>query len=277
MTFPFLRMLAAACAIALSMTASPARAEDADRSWAVLREAEAAHDEGIKLRGSDPAASLAAFRRSVQAWERLRAAGAENGPMEFNLGNAYLETGDVGRAIAAYRRAERFMPGNADLERNLAQARGMAAEGFGGSGTVLVDSVARWWHLVPRGTRVAAGWTCWWLFWVLLAARMLHRVDAGHVRTTWRAALWSTAAGWALLGGSVVADEALARLRPVAVVIAPDVVLRKGNGEGYDRAIVETLGPGVEAQLLERRPGWLRLGLSDGRGGWVRDEQVEVP
>lgn len=277
MTNRVLRMLAAACALALAGMAAPARAEDADRSWVVLREAEAAHDEGIRLRGSDPAASLAAFRRSAQAWERLRAAGAENGPLEFNLGNAYLETGDVGRAIAAYRRAERFMPGNADLERNLAQARSMAAEGFGASGTVLVDSVARWWHLVPRGTRVAAGWTCWWLFWVLLAAHAMRRADAAGTRTTWRVALWSTAAGCVLLGGSVVADEALARLRPVAVVVEPDVVLRKGNGEGYERAIVETLGPGIEARILERRPGWLRLGLSDGRGGWVREQQVEVP
>lgn len=277
MTTRFLRILAAACALALAGIAAPARADDADRSWVVLREAEAAHDEGIRLRGSDPAASLAAFRRSVQAWERLRSAGAENGPLEFNLGNSYLETGDVGRAIAAYRRAERFMPGNADLERNLAQARGMAAEGFGGSGAVLVDSVARWWHLVPRATRVAAGWTCWWLFWVLVAAHALRQADVGRTRATWRAALGATAAGWVLLGGSVVADEVLARMRPVAVVIEPEVVLRKGNGEGYERAIVETLGPGIEAQLLERRPGWLRLGLPDGRGGWVREQQVEVP
>lgn len=278
MTWALLRCTALIACLLGAVAAAPAHATDADRSWMVLREAEKAHDEGMQLRASDPAASLAAFRRSVAAWERLRAAGAENGPLEFNLGNAYMETGDIGRAIAAYLRAERFMPGNADLGRNLAQARSMAAGSFGGGpSTLLVDSVARWWHLVPRGVRVVTGWTCWWLFWGIVAARAL-RVPAGRrLRSSLRAATWCTAAGWLLMGGSAIADEALARARPVAVVLEPDVVLRKGNGEGYERAIVETLGPGVEAGLLERRAGWVRLGLADGRSGWVRDTQVEVP
>lgn len=273
----FLRCAALAACLLGAAAARTAHATDADRSWVVLREAEKAHDEGVQLRASDPAASLAAFRRAVAAWERLRAAGAENGPLEFNLGNAYLEAGDTGRAIAAYLRAERFMPGNADLERNLAHARSMAASSVGSGSTLLVDSVARWWHLLPRGARVAIGWSCWWAFWGLVALRAVRAPAGGHARAAMRAATWCTAAGWALLGGSALADEALARARPVAVVTEAEVVLRKGNGEGYERAIVETLGPGVEARLLEQRAGWVRLGLPDGRSGWVRDSQVEVP
>ena len=269
-------LVLAACLLA-AKSASSAPATDADRSWVVLKEAEQAHDEGIRLRATDPAASLAAFRRSAQAWERLRAAGAENGPLEFNLGNAYIEAGDTGRAIAAYLRAERFMPGNGDLERNLAHARSLAAGSVGGGpSTLLVDSVARWWHLVPRGVRTGIGWPAWWLFWGIVAFRAL-RPAAGRARTVLRAATWVAAAGWVILGGSVIADELLARARPVAVVVEPDVVVRKGNGEGYERAIVETLSPGVEARLLERRPAWVRLGLADGRSGWVRDSQVELP
>lgn len=273
-----LRCAAIAACMLGAVAPRAANATDADRSWVVLREAEQAHDEGVRLRASDPAGSVEAFRRAVAAWERLRTAGAENGPLEFNLGNAYLESGDTGRAIAAYLRAERFIPGNADLERNLAHARSMAVSSVGGGGsTLLVDSVARWWHLVPRGARVAIGWSCWWAFWGLVALRTVRSPAGRHARTALRAATWCTAAGWALLGGSAIADAALARARPVAVVTDAEVVLRKGNGDGYERAIVETLGPGVEAHLLERRAGWVRLGLPDGRSGWVRDSQVEVP
>lgn len=271
------RCVALAACLLAAASASSAVAENADRSWVVLKEAETAHDEGMQLRSTDPAASLAAFRRCVQAWERLRSAGAANGPLEFNLGNAYLEAGDTGRAIAAYLRAERFMPGNGDLERNLAHARTLAAGSVGsGSSTLLVDSVAQWWHIVPRGARTTTGWTCWWLFWGIVTVRAL-RPATGAAGRVLRAATWASAVGWAVLGGSVVADEALARARPVAVVVEPEAVLRKGNGEGYERAIVEALGPGVEARLLERRPGWVRLGLPDGRSGWVRDSQVEIP
>lgn len=273
-----LRLAAQVAGVLLAFASTSARASDTDRSWVVLKEAQAAHDEGVALRRTDPAASLAAFRRCVAAWERLRAAGAENGALEFNLGNAYLETGDLGRAITAYLRAERFMPGNADLDRNLAHARSLAAaNSVGGASTLLVDSVARWWHLVPLGARTAIGWTCWVGFWALVALRVLRRDDRRPVPAPWRIATWLALVGWVAFGGSVVADELRWRTRPAAVVVDADVVLRKGNGEGYEPAIVEALGPGAEARLLEARPGWLRIGLPDGRTGWVREAQVTVP
>lgn len=239
------------------------------------REAQAAYERGMSARRTDPAASVAAFRESARLWESVRAEGAENGPLEFNLGNAYLESGDVGRAIASYLRAERFMPGDADLAQNLAHARSTVSSSFGRSGgTILVDSVTRWWHLVPRGSRVALGWACWVAFWIAVAA-WLAKPAGALGRLPWRSATAAFAAGWVVFGGSVVADELLQAWRPRAVLVEPGVTLRKGNGDGYAEAFVETLGAGVECTVLEERPGWLRVELPDGRSGWLRDSQVD--
>jgi hypothetical protein len=221
---------------------------------------------------------MQAFRDAAREWEWARQAGAENGALEFNLGNAYLESGDLGRAIAAYLRAERFMPGNADLAHNLAQARGMVSSSFDRGGTtMLVDSVARWWHLVPRGTRTALAWSCWLAFWGIVAARALAgaRPTHGAAGAAWRTAFWAMLGGWVLFGGTLLADAALAATRPRAVLLEAGTTLRKGNGDGFEPAFVETLGPGVECTVLEERPGWLRLELPDGRSGWVRSNQAE--
>ena len=41
-----------------------------------------------------------------------------NGALLYNLGNARLQAGDVGKAIVSYRRAERLIPGDERLELN---------------------------------------------------------------------------------------------------------------------------------------------------------------
>ena len=239
------------------------------------REAQAAYERGVAARRTDPAASLAAFRESVRLWASVRADGAENGPLEFNLGNAYLESGDVGRAIASYLRAERFIPGDADLAGNLAHARSTVSSSFGRSGgTVLVDSVTRWWHLVPRQPRLVLGWSCWIAFWIVATAWLVKPAPALR-RLPWRSAIVALAAGWVVFGGSIVADEALRAWHPRAVLVEPAVTLRKGNGDGYAEAFEETLGAGVECTVLEERPGWLRVELPDGRSGWVKAAQAE--
>jgi hypothetical protein len=268
-----LRVLATACVAACAAFSPAAHAEDADRSPAAAQAAQSAYERGIELRRTDSAASLQAFRDSAERWERIRAAGAENGPLEFNLGNAWMESGDVGRAIAAYLRAERFMPGDADLAHNLAHARASVTSSFDRSGgTVLVDSVAGWWHLLPRSFRTGAAWTAWIGFWLALAATAMRPALRTHA--AWRAMLGTLLAGWAVFGGTVIADEALAAARPRAVLVEHGIVLRKGNGDGFEPAFVETLGPGVECLVTERRPGWIRVQLPDGRSGWLRASQA---
>jgi multidrug efflux pump subunit AcrA (membrane-fusion protein) len=269
----------AAAALALLVPAAASRAADADLTLWRLERAQAAHDRGVELRKSDPAASLEAFREAAREWDRARRAGAENGPLEFNLGNAWLEAGDLGQAIAAYRRAERFLPGNADLAHNLALARSRVTDSVGGGTTVLVDAVASGWHVVPAHLRANLGIACWAGFWAIVAARALVRPrPQPDVRTALlRAATVATGAGAFVLGGTAIADALIRDARPPAVLLETGTVLRKGNGDGFEPAFVETLGPGVECTVVEARPGWVRLALPDGRTGWVRDSQVVLP
>ncbi|MCA9263793.1 MAG: hypothetical protein KDA60_08075, partial [Planctomycetales bacterium] len=59
----------------------------------------------------------------AQEYERLVGEAGESGGLYYNMGNAYLQSGDVGRAIAAYRKAQRYWPRNQSLAGNLAIAQ----------------------------------------------------------------------------------------------------------------------------------------------------------
>jgi SH3-like domain-containing protein len=79
-----------------------------------------------------------------------------------------------------------------------------------------------------------------------------------------------------LLLGSLLAGEAGARSRRDGVVLAGEVVARKGDGTAYQSSFVDPLHAGTEFRLLEVRAGWYRIRLSDGRTAWIPSEAAEL-
>ena len=52
--------------------------------------------------------------------------GVRDGALFYNLGNAYYQQGDLGRAIVSYEQAAQLTPRDTDVRQNLAQARSQA-------------------------------------------------------------------------------------------------------------------------------------------------------
>ena len=75
------------------------------------------------------AAKLTAAKNNLEAAQLLQAAalqyetilagGFRNGQVYYNLGNVYYRQGKLGKSILNYRRAQRLMPRNADVDANL--------------------------------------------------------------------------------------------------------------------------------------------------------------
>ena len=60
------------------------------------------------------------------------------------------------------------------------------------------------------------------------------------------------------------------------VAVQNDIVVRKGNGEGYDPQFKESLYEGVEFIVIDERPGWYKIELPDGNSGWIRENQADI-
>ena len=76
----------------------------------------------------------------------------------------------------------------------------------------------------------------------------------------------------ALLLANITADEIRERnldAQPLVVIARDDVLLRKGNGEGYPRRYDFPVNRGVEARVLFERGDWMQIELSGGETGWV--------
>lgn len=224
-----------------------------------------------QLKSDRPAADRL-LDQSIDLYRRIIDAGLVNGRLDYNIGNAYMLKGDVGRAILHYRRAERLIGGRADLASNLAYARQRVATRVESSPVGALRRTLLFWHddLSPR-----ARWTAFIAafggFWAVALARLLALV---RFRTRWLLASLAFVAG--ALAASLAATHAERGARSEAVVVADRVTGRKGPDEnGYEPSFKEPLSAGVEVRIVEERPGWLLVRLRDGRETWLPAASVD--
>lgn len=228
-------------------------------------------DRGSALLKNAPDEALAAFRQARDKFESVVDAGIDNGPLYYNLGNTHVRLGEIGEAIADYRRAERLIPNDQQLKANLRFARSLMRDRIEPSGKrTFLRTVFFWHYSWPLRVRRTAAMIFYGSFWLLLAVRALWpRLNAGY-------SVLVCLVLWVLLGASV-AIHLRTQSRPTeGVLVTNDVVVRKGNGEGYDPQFRQPLHEGVEFRVIEQRDGWLRIELADGNQGWVRSREVEL-
>lgn len=252
-------------AATLAFLAVPAFAMARKEAEETFRQANALFRQASDLAQKDPGAARELFASAAMHFERLTGdGGIRNGRLYYNLGNTYFRMGDLGRSILNYRRAQLLIPGDPELLRNLEYARSRRPDRIPSpEPRLLLDALFFWHYDLPlawkRGLFLASSSAFWLVACLFLVTR--------RPSLKWSMAVTGTLG--VLLLGSLAVDQASLWRDRSGVVLAPEVVARKGDGETYQPSFQEPLHAGTEFELLERRPGWWEVRLADGRECWL--------
>ena len=264
------------CAIT-TMSSRALCATDAQDTVATeLQAAQTAYDQGVESARTDPAAAQKYFAQAANGFDKVVKSGVTNGKLLYNLGNAQVQAKQIGSGIGSYLQAQRIMPGDSQLQSNLAHARSLVKDRFDSGGGILMEDVSDWWHLISFNSRLTLAGMFWIAAWSI-SAFLLHQPTAARhetARVLVRRAAWGLAMCGVILGATVVSDITAAQLWPQGVTTSDGVIVRKGNGDGFDPQFAEPLSQGVEFRVLQRRPGWLLIRLGDGKSGWISATQA---
>jgi hypothetical protein len=218
------------------------------------------------------ATNAAMYAEAAQQFEYLvQEEGIRNGQLFYTLGNSWFMANDMGRAILNYRRAKQYLPGNADVQHNLASALELRTDLIPPKEPNPLVAKLLGWHL--NSSTTLRWWLfafCWLLFWS--ACFWTSRTTKKEARIT--AAVTGVLS--AILLASLLADTIMTRRAHPGVIVSKEVLARKGDGNMYAPAFLEPLHSGSEFRLLEERTDWWHIQLADGQSCWIPASSAET-
>ena len=203
------------------------------------------------------------FAEAATTYGMLAQSGQASGALYFNWGNALFKSGQIGRAIAAYRQAESLSPRDPDVRANLQFARNQRQ-----GPTLSPRKSDQWLRKLTLNEWATLAALAIWLFFGALAFLQLRpaspRTPKGFLGILGAAAL--------LLCGCAVAALYDSRAEPEAIVVANDAIVR--NGPLDESANAFTVHDGAELAVMDRKDDWLQVEAGGGRQGWIKKDQV---
>jgi tetratricopeptide (TPR) repeat protein len=204
------------------------------------------------------------FGEAAAAYETLLTNGVRSPSVYYNLGNACYKAGQMGRAVAAFRRAEELSPRDASLRANLQFVR----KRVNGEDKSPVPMWRSWLTLLTLNEGAALAAAGFWAWCMLLALR------------EWKPALRKRlarpilAAGLltALFAGCLGASAYLRYGDVSAVVIVKEAMVRFGPLEEAQTRY--QLPDGAEVSVCDTKDNWLQVRDMSKREGWLKRDQV---
>jgi tetratricopeptide (TPR) repeat protein len=202
------------------------------------------------------------FLRAASLYEQILDEGIENGAVLYNLGNAYMQADERGRAIAAYRKAKRYLPRDPFLDANLDYALGDRVPNEGRQS--ILDHVLFWkdWLSYPEKYSLFTGAAGLCLLLALIALY-------SPKPRMWKRILSAVLVISVFLGFAAGYDTYRFAIKKHGVIIVDDVIARKGNSETYEPSFTDTLAEGKEFEILDERSGWYLVRIPEGPEGWI--------
>jgi tetratricopeptide (TPR) repeat protein len=205
------------------------------------------------------------FTEAASAYEKILETSHASPAIYFNLGNTFFKSGPMGRAIAAYRQAEKISPRDPDLRANLQFARNQVQgptlrPGRWERGLVTL-SLNEW-------TWLSAGAV--WLTFALLTARQVRPALARPLKN------WTLASAViaGILIGCLATALASTSMAKTAIITVTEAAVRSGPFDESPNAF--TARDGAELRVLDQKGDWLQVTDGTRRLGWVKSGSVLV-
>lgn len=213
------------------------------------------------------ATTPADYQRAATAYQEILDDGFRSGVILFNQGNAWMQAGRRGRAIAAYRQAKRLLPRDPYLDANLRLAVGNDAA----TTTNVLDYVFFWQQSATTQEMSFAAT----LFLVLamlasICVQLKYRPASARIVAIVSFCLLT------LIAGSLLRDWWQNDAVRHGIVVATEVTARKGASNDHPASFNQALAEGTEFTVEGERDGWLLVRVGEKGEGWIPQRDCVV-
>jgi len=203
---------------------------------------------------------------AINGYLRLIDSGYVNGHLYYNLGNAYFRSGQLGRAILNYKRAQLLIPRDADLNFNLRYALDQTKDAISPAQNLLKQAFF-WLDGITLRELMWAVALLNIMFWGILVLRLF-------VRYEWTYYVFIVLLIFWLVGGASLGVKWYQlKTDPRAVILTGEVDVLAGP-ESKDTVLFK-LHEGTTIYRERTEDGWALIRLSENKRGWLKSTAIE--
>lgn len=220
------------------------------------------------LSEANKAYDAGSYQEAVKNYEDLVRQGyTDNGPLYYNLGNAYFRSGEKGKAMAAYLAARSLIPRDPDLKANLKFVHEQTVDKLSISSTgSFVKDLSFW---IDMGTAKEFIFIASFIMSICLCLLFISLLMNTPLIRVW-SYIFGVLAFFAYLAA---ASSFYYRENWGAVSIGRSDI-RSGPGEL--NTVVFQLHEGAPFILDAKEDSWYKIRLSDQKIGWVSAKDVTI-
>ena len=213
----------------------------------------------------------AEFSMAAEAFSRIANTGVENGKLYYNLANAYLKSGETGRAILWYERALRLSPRDPDLKFNLEYARSFVKDAKEEKASALERVVFFWRHALSPDTVKWIAIVANLVSWLLLALKKLRFVARRQIKAlkAVRYAAFLIAIVFAATASHNFYRERNFRS---GIILSDEVSVRSGLSDDSTELFV--LHAGTKIKVERETQNHYRIYFSEDKIGWLKKSEA---
>jgi tetratricopeptide (TPR) repeat protein len=208
------------------------------------------------------------YDAAIAEFSKIIAAGIKNGKLFYNIGNAYLKSGDLGNAMLWYERALKMRPNDPDLRFNHQYALTLVKDAKEDNRGPILKVLFFWQHFLSAATVQWMALILNLLFWLILATQALR-----HKRTLQltRYVVMVLAVVFIL---TTFYNHYTSSYVKHAVILADKISVRSGLTQDSTELFV--LHAGSKVKIDKDNKDFYRIYFSDGKIGWVGKSDVGV-
>ncbi|MHC5061052.1 MAG: tetratricopeptide repeat protein [Planctomycetota bacterium] len=257
----------------LAVLSSMAQAElSKEQLYSLFAQANQAFKEA-NAETSDSTKAGKLYEKSILSYEKIISRGQiQNAGLYYNLANAYLLKGDLGRAILNYRRAQKLDTADANIQKNLTFARSQRLDKVTVKTEKRILQTLFFWHY-DFSLKTKFALTC--IFFAVCCIGLTLAIWFGRSPAATTIVVITGLFTICFLA-SVAVQTRIQAATICGVITADEVVARQGDGQNYAPSFKEPLHTGTEFDLLERRTGWLHIQLADDTDTWIPDQSADL-
>lgn len=191
----------------------------------------------------------------------------------FNMGNAHFKSGNIGKSILYYSKAQRLDPFDEDIDYNLQVAQGYVKDRI----EVVPEFFASRWLNDTRNAMSSNAWAITSLVVLALALCGLLTYLLPLGLTYRKIGFWSVVLFGVLTVVSVIfaakqrnevvaSDDAVVMLSAAPVKSSPDVSSKD----------IFVIHEGTMVKVLDHLGDWSEISIADGNKGWILSSSIEI-